>query len=294
MEIISRAQWGARYASAYRNYDAPLPAPDVWLHHSVTIAPDVVPPFDDDYAAIRTIEQVGQNRFGWGISYTWLITPAGLIFQGHRVDGVGTHTANRNSSSRAICFVGNYEANVPTAEQLQATAWLLRHAKAQGWIEDAMLTGGHRDLKATACPGINAYRLIDDINALAAQPAGGAAAPATPRRFEEDTVELPTGKHAKSFQIPDGARRVAINCPHVAMTVNGLVFSGDRYPPGDAKDGVPNFDFKGDAAGGEPKTVDRLRPWRLDVPNGATNGAIYYDYPQPDNRYEYAGSLDFI
>lgn len=178
MEIISRAEWGARYASSYRNYDAPLPADEVWLHHSVTIAPDLVPPWTDDYAAIRALEQIGQNRFGWGMSYTWPITPAGLIFEGHRVDGVGTHTGGRNSRARAICFVGNYETDQPTNAQIEAAAWLLRHAHSQGWIKHPRLNGGHQDLKATKCPGQHAYNRIDDINRLAATgPIGGGGAP---------------------------------------------------------------------------------------------------------------------
>lgn len=168
MEIISRARWGARHASAYRNYTAPLPAGEAWAHHSVTIAPDLVAPFDDDYAAIRTLERIGQDRFGWGISYTWLITPAGLIFEGHRVDGVGTHTADRNSRSRAICFVGNYEAQQLTEAQVRAAAWLLQHAHARGWLRTPRLNGGHRDVKATACPGRHAYAQLGRINQLAA------------------------------------------------------------------------------------------------------------------------------
>lgn len=170
MRIIQRAEWGARHDSAYKGYNAPLPATETWLHHSVTIAPDLVPPFTDDYAAIRTLEQIGEDRFGYGISYTWLITPAGLIFEGHRVDGVGTHTGGRNSRARAICLVGNYEDAEPTDEQITAAAWLLQHAHQRGWIDRPALDGGHRDLKATACPGIKAYRRIDDINRLAAGP----------------------------------------------------------------------------------------------------------------------------
>lgn len=125
---------------------------------------------------------------------------------------------------------------------------------------------------------------------------GGAAAPTQPDLSEDDMprIDLPTGKHAISFQIPKGARRLAVNCPHGDMRVTALFFSGDRYPAGEDKWGMPHFDFKGDATAGKDKTIDRLRPWRLDVPEGATNGALYYDYPKPDERYEYVGSLDFI
>lgn len=182
--IITRAEWGARHdnGSGYR----PLPATQVWLHHSVTTAPDLTPPFDDDYAAIRALEQVGEDRFGRGISYTWPITPAGLVFEGHSVDRVGSHTANRNTVACAICFVGNYDAATPTAAQLRSAAWLLQRAHRAGWIDAPRLDGGHRDLKATACPGLHAYAAIPEINRLA-------AGPPVP---EEDTVPVePSDQH---------------------------------------------------------------------------------------------------
>ncbi|MPZ65553.1 MAG: hypothetical protein GEU83_08555, partial [Pseudonocardiaceae bacterium] len=79
-------------------------------------------------------------------------------------------TAGHNTRGRAIVFVGNYEDNEPTEAMLDAAAWLLRHGFEQGWWVEPALTGGHRDVKATACPGINAYRLIDEINRRAAAP----------------------------------------------------------------------------------------------------------------------------
>lgn len=166
--VILRGEWGARHDNG--GGSAPLPASEMWLHHSVTIAPDVLPPFDDDYAAIRTLEAIGEQRFGRGISYTWPITPAGLIFEGHSANRLGSHTGGRNSKARAICFVGNYDVQRPTNAQIQAAAWLLQEGQRRGWIRHARLNGGHRDVKATGCPGNHAYAAIGLINSLAAGP----------------------------------------------------------------------------------------------------------------------------
>ncbi|MCE7004463.1 N-acetylmuramoyl-L-alanine amidase [Kibdelosporangium philippinense] len=166
--VILRGEWGAKHDNGAGS--APVPAAEVWLHHSVTAAPDVVPPFDDDYAAVRALEEIGERSFGKGIAYTWLITPAGLIFEGHSHDRLGTHTGGRNSKSRAICFVGDYDNQKPTTAQIQAAAWLLQEAKSHGWIKNARLDGGHRDVKATTCPGDHAYEAIESINTLAAGP----------------------------------------------------------------------------------------------------------------------------
>lgn len=165
--IAPRAEWGAKYANGQAA--APLPASETWLHHSGTIAPDLLPPFDDDYAAVRTLERIGQQRFGAGISYTFVITPAGLIFEGHSIGRRGTHTGGRNSIARAICFVGNYETSRPTEAQIESAAWLLAHGFLAGWWKASKLTGGHRDVRSTSCPGRHAYAAMPRIDARAAQ-----------------------------------------------------------------------------------------------------------------------------
>jgi hypothetical protein len=179
VRIISRREWGARNGAG--RHVTKLPAAEVWLHHSATVAPDLVEPWDDDIEAIRTIERIGAERFGmeYGFPYTFGITPAGLVFEGHDIARTGAHTKGHNTAGRAICWVGNYADNRPTEAMVQATAELLIHGHAQGWWAAPQLTGGHRDVKATACPGQHAYALIPEINRRAA---GGDTMP-TPREI---------------------------------------------------------------------------------------------------------------
>jgi hypothetical protein len=159
VRIIPRAEWGARHDNGAGT--APTPAGEVWLHHTVTGAVNGT-------AIIREVEVIGEARFGTGISYTWLVTPDGSVYEGHSPGRMGTHTGGRNSIARAICWVGNYDIVQPTTAQVEATAWLLQEAHRRGWVRVPRLNGGHRDLKATACPGKNAYALIGRINSLAA------------------------------------------------------------------------------------------------------------------------------
>lgn len=191
MRVIRRAEWGARHADSYLGYTAPLPKRWGYLHHDTGPSPAATATFNEDAAAIRAIEQVGQDRFGYGISYSFLITRSGRVFEGHRRNGVGTHTHGYNSSTLAVCFVGNYEEIEPTQEQLNAAAWLLRHGKAKGWTTDGQLDGGHRDLKATACPGINAYRLIPEINRRAQEDDMPSAKEIVDEFLSRDIYELP-------------------------------------------------------------------------------------------------------
>lgn len=161
--IIQRPEWGARHADGF----GPRPVGNlhVYVHHSVTAAPDLVPPFTDDYAAVRQLEAIGQARFGHGISYQFPITPAGLIFEGVSVDRVGAAIANYNTPTANIVWVGNYDVDRPPLPMLQATDWLLHHGAGKWW-RDPFVKGGHQDAPGaqTACPGRFGEALLGSLN----------------------------------------------------------------------------------------------------------------------------------
>ncbi|GAB3458687.1 N-acetylmuramoyl-L-alanine amidase [Actinophytocola sediminis] len=173
LSIISRARWGARYQRGFG--PAPLPAQEVWLHHSVTGAPAA--DLALEAAAMRTLEDIGQQRFGGGISYTFAVMPSGRVYEGHGVDRQGAHTANRNSIARAIVLIGNYDTQPVTGQQITAVAALLQHGHAVGWWRAARLNGGHQQAPGaqTACPGRHAMAVIGQMNQLAAGPPVGDA-----------------------------------------------------------------------------------------------------------------------
>jgi hypothetical protein len=153
--IIPRAEWGARFANG--SGAAPLPARGVYLHHSVTAAVDGPGP-------IRALEEIGQSRFGAGVSYTFIVGPDGQVYEGHGIDRIGAHTRGLNLSHRAICLLGNFEIDDPTRQALDSIVWLVRHGASQGWWP-ATITGGHRDAPgaATACPGSKLYARIPEL-----------------------------------------------------------------------------------------------------------------------------------
>lgn len=175
VEIVSRAAWGARFERGFG--PAPLPASEVWLHHSATLAPLPAPGGEryagellaDERTAMQQLEQIGEQRFGRGISYTFAVMPSGRIYEGHGVDRVGAHTANRNTIARAIVLVGNYDAQAVTGAQVRAVAELLRHGWRAGWWRQARLNGGHQQAPgaSTACPGRHGMAVIGRINQLA-------------------------------------------------------------------------------------------------------------------------------
>ena len=153
MKYVTRTEWHHR---------GPLGVPlkrenirGVWLHHTVT------KPTDDPAYDARGINNIGIARFGM-LSYSWLVHPDGTVLEGQG-DTRGAHTAKQNSTSLGVACIGNYEKDEPTAAMLKAVADLLRHL-------DLPLLGGHRDVKATACPGRHLYARIPDLQRAARTP----------------------------------------------------------------------------------------------------------------------------
>lgn len=186
MNIVSRTQWGARYANGFGN--APIPAKEVWLHHSVTNPPGE----KGEIAAMRQLEAIGQSRFGGGVSYTWAVMPSGAVYEGHSPNRQGAHTKGRNSIARAIVLVGNYDVIKVSDAQVRSVIQLLEHARRMGWIERARLNGGHRQAPGaqTACPGRFGMAAIPVINGTRpAEPPSAGPAPVG------GAADLPTLRH---------------------------------------------------------------------------------------------------
>lgn len=161
--VIPRQTWAPRHPNGCATIGTQEwvnAGKELWLHHSVTNPPGPDATLEQDCAHMREFEAIGHNRYGCGISYTWVVMPSGRVFQGHDVDRQGTHTYGRNNRSRAICLAGNYQVNELPQRMHNAVARLLREL-------GATLDGGHRNVFATACPGDHAYERIPSINQLA-------------------------------------------------------------------------------------------------------------------------------
>lgn len=283
MRIIPRSEWGARYQAGFRS--APLPARELYLHHSVTIAPDLTPPFDDDFAAVRTLERIGQDRFGGGISYTFAITPAGLIFEGHGIGRQGAHTGGRNTIARAICFVGNYDRDRPPDSMVNAAAWLVAHGNRQDWWP-ARLTGGHRDAPgaSTACPGRHAYALVAEINRRAAAgpvvPAP-APSPSTPpvlggdddMGMQQFPIQPAEGIRSMRLIVPTGKASLVTARAWISMVGNGPVKASGRVWAQADDAGIADRWFNMPFGGGLS-----ARDW-WELPDGTTQINVHYDMP---------------
>jgi|SRR5690625_57437 len=162
-KIYSRSSWNAQHRNGVGTRK--VGKLSKYLHHTVTAHLPANASVAQEKAQMRVIERIGQQRFGGGISYNFIIFPSGRIYEGASVNRVSYHSgAGRNTRGVGICFAGNYDNNRPTDASIKAVVWLLQEGVRRGWWTDPALTEAHRDFKSTACPGRHLYRQFDNIN----------------------------------------------------------------------------------------------------------------------------------
>ena len=168
--LVPRSEWGSTYDYARRHLSRPAPVAKVetCLHTTVTVAPDVLPPYGDEREAMRLLERIGTQRFGSGLSYNAVAFPSGNAYDGQPLNNKATHSEyqrwNWDRASIALC--GNYDKDRPTAAMLATVAAIQAEWLRDGVIQTVTLRG-HYEVAAKACPGRYAIKRMDDIAAMA-------------------------------------------------------------------------------------------------------------------------------
>lgn len=157
--LLPRAAWSPRHDDG----DLTLTgfAEAVAIHHTTTHIDDANSP-EAEREHMRELEKIGEKRFGTGISYNVVIFPSGRAYQGCSFHRRGTHTGGHNSTVRSIAYVGNFETEYPTDAALSKGARIIEEGRNRWWRFNAPING-HRDYTATACPGRNLYKYLDDL-----------------------------------------------------------------------------------------------------------------------------------
>jgi len=119
------------------------------FHHFGKFAPQ-----DIGVPEIRHMHMVDR---GWDdIGYNGIILPNGDFSIGRDVDNAGAHTFGFNRKSIGIMFLaGSDEGGLtrPTKFQLKTAREIIDEQKA--YYGQSLVVKGHRDLRATHCPGFN-------------------------------------------------------------------------------------------------------------------------------------------
>ncbi len=133
----------------------------VVIHHDAVFMPQ-------RYNTLTRLQKEAEFHVanGWGhISYHFSIDNIGDIYQCLPETEIGYHCGNLaiNRKSIAIKLDGNFDVQEPTVKQIQALKDLLiwlttKRPDLPKVVRESVK--GHRDIKATSCPGKNLYPLI--------------------------------------------------------------------------------------------------------------------------------------
>jgi hypothetical protein len=221
--IVSRASWGANPLNTPAG-SIRVPAPNVWLHHTASSGLHGA-------AGMRSLQA---NALAGGyvdLPYTLMVDDDGAIYMSR---GIGRDSAatggNQNSTSHAICAMGNYETQQPTSELLDGIASALLWLAANGGTPAPVITGAHGDApgNATACCGRHLRARIADINRMAA--GGGTSAPPA----QEGDDDVPKDKdYVGALATADGAWKLQYDGG--VETIRGAFYGSYFTLPADAR-----------------------------------------------------------
>lgn len=108
--------------------------------------------------AIQT-DHKGRRNFS-DIGYNFIVAGDGKVYEGRGFGLQGSHAPNYNRRSIGIVFLGNFESSAPSAQMLQNAKDLIALAQQGGHLRSDYTLLGHRQTKATACPGTALYNEI--------------------------------------------------------------------------------------------------------------------------------------
>lgn len=158
--IRGRRVWGARTPRNTPTRDTWSDGVTIVVHHTAGVAPRNQLGEEMEMRAIQRMHQYGR---GWNdIGYNYCIAPSGRVYEGRGYEVVGAHTADHNTGTIGISFMGNYDVNRPTVRSLAAYVLLVRRLKRKGARVGRVTGHCFMPDQSTACPGrhlIKALRL---------------------------------------------------------------------------------------------------------------------------------------
>jgi len=185
-DLSTRDEWNARAPNAdYRYYTATHLA----IHHTATASAGAADTWEDCAVGVRAIQDYHMDTNGWiDIGYNYLVCQTGDLFQG-REDGndsrdvVGAHDGY-NEGSVGTAALGYFH---PPENQQPSEVLIDGYTDLFGWIAHRRNINpaatssyyqygplrnvyGHRDVKATACPGDHLYpkrgAIVDSLDGI--------------------------------------------------------------------------------------------------------------------------------
>lgn len=159
---LSRGAWGARtdLPRLGRTID-PAGVRGIVNHHTVIPAPPAgdMPAISEYMRALQTV----RPDLGLDVPYSFVVFAGrtvgdGIVCEGRGFTRSGAHTAGHNYDRYGVAFGADTRTDPVTDGMIAGVRYV--GARIHG---TPVPTTGHRDHKATACPGPGAYRRLGDM-----------------------------------------------------------------------------------------------------------------------------------
>ncbi|XP_011197148.2 peptidoglycan-recognition protein LB-like [Zeugodacus cucurbitae] len=138
----------------------------VIIHHTATPAGACRRNPSACAATVRAIQHNHQQQRGWDdIGYNFLIGGSderAEIYEGRGFDVVGAHAVGYNARSVGIALIGDWTADLPPRPVLDKLQQLITYGMQMGHIQRNYALLGHRQVKATDCPGNRLYNALKE------------------------------------------------------------------------------------------------------------------------------------
>lgn len=148
MDIISRAEWGARAPRA-RSTVTWADRSEFVVHYSEG------PPTQ----SVRSIQDFHMDDRDWAdIGYNFLVDVDGRVYEGRGWLVVGAHAPGHNTSGIGVCMIGrDGDATAAAKRAIRAV-----YDEAGRRAGRSLRKLGHRDVYSTSCPGDQLYAWVRD------------------------------------------------------------------------------------------------------------------------------------
>jgi hypothetical protein len=152
----TRAQWGARPPSDAYTPFVPGRVEGVVIHHGASPTPT---DHSQCAAIVRAYQRAHMADEYIDIAYNHLVCPHSYVFQGRgrRNESGANGTVDTNERFLALCYIGNGTTAV-REPAVEAYRELIAHVRER--YPKARRIIGHRDIKATSCPGDALYETM--------------------------------------------------------------------------------------------------------------------------------------
>ena len=176
---------------------------------------------------------------GWaGIAYHLFVTKDGKIYAGRPMGMQGGHCKGYNAISVGICFQGNFEQDRMGAAQLEAGGEAIEYAL--GFYPNMKIVG-HRELVATACPGmyfpLEQFKEIGEENKMTGEQIYNKLTEYLNSRPTSDYAAEASKKAVASGIFKDGDRDGLVDNPGGILTRQDYALTLDRMGVFDRSEG---------------------------------------------------------